>query len=120
MHQSIVEGWACPPWEPDEGRIGQVAQAEFLQSCKRISFGQGQFDLLPTDNKLVQIRINLWHEIGEPRVQTAGSNCFQLFQTTRRLKSQIHIGLLLPESPEGIWSNAMPGYILGEADAQCP
>ena len=82
MHQSVVESRACPPWEPDKRRIGQVAQAEFLESCERMSFGQGQLDLLPADGKLVQIRIGLWHEIDEPCIQSAGSYRSQLLQTS--------------------------------------
>src|SRR6266436_8551855 len=99
MHQSVVEARACSPWEPDKRRIGQVAQAEFLESCERMSFGQGQLDLLPADGKLVQIRIGFGHEIDEPCIQSAGSYRVQLFETRRRLKLQIHIGLLFFEMP---------------------
>jgi hypothetical protein len=85
-----------------------------------MSFGRGQLDMLPANDKLIQIRIGLWHEIDEPCIQAPGSYSVHLLQTRRRLKLQIHIGLLLPKSPEGIWSDAVPGRILGEADAQRP
>ena len=85
-----------------------------------MSFGHGQFDLLPADGKLLQIRIGFGHEIDEPCIQSAGPYRIQLFQTRRRLKLQIDVGVLFPESSEGIRSNAVPGRILGEADAQRP
>ena len=81
-------------------------------------FGRGQLDMLYGDGKLVQIRIGFGHEIDEPCIQSAGSYRLQLFQTRRRLKFQIHIGVLLPETAEGIRSNAAPGRVLGETDAE--
>jgi len=35
-----------------------------------MSFGHGQFDMLKSDEKLVQLRIGLWHKVDEPRIQT--------------------------------------------------
>jgi hypothetical protein len=58
---------------PDKGRIRQVAQVAFIESCESMSFEQDQFDLLPADGKLVQIRVGLWDEIDEPCIQTPGS-----------------------------------------------
>jgi hypothetical protein len=41
-----------------------------------MSFGRGQLNMLCGDEKLVQLRIGFWHEIDEPRIQTAGSDSF--------------------------------------------
>ena len=85
-----------------------------------MSFGHRQLEMVYSDGKLVQFRVDFGHEIGEPCIQAAGSNSIQLFQTRRRLKLQFRVRLLLPEQSEGIRNNAVPGRILGEADAQRP
>ena len=80
-----------------------------------MSLGHGQLDMVYSDGKLIQFRVGFRHEIDEPRIQAAGSYSVQLFQTRRRLKLQLRVRLLLPESSEGIRNNAVPGRILEEA-----
>ena len=57
MHQSVVEDRACAPWKPDKCRIRQVVQAELLEARKRMSFGQGQLDLLDADYTFLNERL---------------------------------------------------------------
>src|SRR5207244_9281629 len=81
VHHPVVERRAWPSWEPNKRCIREVSQAESLLRCERVPFRYGQLDTLNGDQKLVQLRIGLWHAVDEPRIQTTGpysSICFTL------------------------------------------
>ena len=60
VHQAVIECRACPPWKPDKRYVREVPQAQFLEFRQRMSFRDGQLDMLYRDAELVQFRIGLW------------------------------------------------------------
>jgi hypothetical protein len=84
-----------------------------------MAFGHCQDHSILREFPMRQILVPRCEPSGEPSIQSAGQDGFNLINRKQMMQLQLHLRLPTPQFAKGVYNQSMPGYRSGNSDSKC-